>query len=97
MSLYGPGGATPVPRKLLTGPSKETKAQRRISSDITRCQNLVLRYMAQQCVLRYLTEFTISNGTELVTYQREDVKYGSTRWINEKNPKDTFVILDPRV
>ena len=96
MSLYGEGGATPVARKLLKAPTKETNRQARIKSDITRCQRLVLNYMAQQCVLRYLTEFTVSNGDKLLTYQREDLKHGATRWTNEDLDTDRFVIPDPQ-
>ena len=95
MSLYGEGGATPVARKLLKAPKKETNRQARISSDIVRCQRLVLNYMAQQCVLRYLTEFTVSDGDNLITYQRRDLKAGATRWVNEADNSDRFVIPDP--
>ena len=93
MSLYGD---SPPERKLLPAAPKETKLQRRVSTDIVRCQKLVLNYMAQQCVLRYLTEFTISDGDKLVTFQREDLKHGSTLWSNERDSRDRFVIPCPK-
>ncbi len=92
MSLYGPKAP---PRQIKAAP-KETRIQTRIRTDIERCQKLALNMMAQQAVLRYLTEFTISDGDKLVTFQREDLKYGATRWTNEGNPRDRFVLPNPR-
>ena len=92
MSLYGPK----APPKQIAAAPKESRKQRRVRTDIERCQKLVLNYMAQQCVLRFLTEFTVSDGDKLVTFQREDLKHGSTRWTNEGNPRDRFVLPDPR-
>lgn len=98
MSLYGdsPSAAPVVERKILNPAPQLTARETRIRGDIARCRVLALYYMAQRAVLSGRTEFTISDSSGLVTFQRVDLKYGATRWMNEADEKDRFILPDPR-